>query len=473
MVENKIFAGPRVRRIRNGLGLTQTAMAAALEISPSYLNLIERNQRPLTVQLLLKLALVYKVDLDELRGGAGGDVTNGLKEVFADPLLSGEVPGDQELVEVAEAAPNAAAGIVKLYRAYREQTARLTDLAELLAREGHDTSLSATRLPMDEVRDVLERRPHFFAAIEDAAEAFHDRLAPGDSVLPAIRDWLKAEHGIVVRTLPVHAMPNQRRRFDRHSMRLFISERLSVHDQTREIVQEACLLALGREILAELDALALSGNEARRLARFELARSAAHAVMMPYRAFLAQAVRLGYDIDLLRVRFGVSFEQAAVRLTMLARPGAAGIPFFMMETDHAGHRLRRAGAQGFPQSRFGGACPRLNIHSAFSQPSQILVDRAEMPDGTSYMLLSRTLDGPHVAFQERVRRTAILIGCDIAHAEETVYGQAIRAGVPVLPIGTACRLCERPACLSRAEPPVTRPLGLDEMVTGLSAFDFQ
>ena len=34
-------------------------------------------------------------------------------------------------------------------------------------------------------------------------------------------------------------------------------------------------------------------------------------------------------------------------------------------------------------------------------------------------------------------------------------------------------LCERQGCLARAEPPVTRPLGLDEMVTGLSAFDFQ
>jgi predicted transcriptional regulator/DNA-binding XRE family transcriptional regulator len=472
MAENKIFAGPRVRRIRNGLGLTQTAMAEALAISPSYLNLIERNQRPLTVQLLLKLAAAYKVDLDELRG-SGGDVAGGLREVFADPLLAGEVPGDQELVEVSEAAPNAAAGVVKLYRAYREQAARLTDLAELLAREGHDTSLSSARLPMDEVREKLERRPHHFPSIEEAAEAFHARLDVTDGILPAVREWMKVEHGIVVRTLPVHAMPAQRRRFDRHSMRLFISERLSVHDQMREIVQEACLLALRNEILAEIENLQLSGNEARRLARFELARYAAHALMMPYGQYLAQAVRLRYDIDLLRVRFGVSFEQAAMRLTMLARPGAAGIPFFMMEVDHAGNRLRRAGAQGFPHSRFGGACAKLNIHSAFSQPSQILVDHAEMPDGLGYMLLARTLDGPHVAFQERVRRTAMLLGCDIGFAEETVYGQAIRAGAPVLPIGAACRLCERQGCLSRAEPPVTRPLGLDEMVTGLSAFDFQ
>ncbi|MBB4064167.1 helix-turn-helix domain-containing protein [Gellertiella hungarica] len=472
MAENKIFAGPRVRRIRNGLNLTQTAMAEALEISPSYLNLIERNQRPLTVQLLLKLAAVYKVDLDEIRGG-GGDMAGGLREVFADPLLAGELPGDQELVEIAEAAPNAANGMVKLYRAYREQAARLTDLAELLAREGHDTSLSGTRLPMDEVRETLERRPNHFAAIDEAAERFHARLGAGEGLLIPLKEWMRAEHGIVVRTLPVHAMPTQRRRFDRHSMRLFISERLSVHEQLREIAQEASLLAFREEIMEQLEGLALSGSEARRIARFELARYAAHALMMPYGEFLAQAQRLRYDLDLLRVRFGVSFEQAAHRLTTLQRPGASGIAFFTMEIDHAGNRLRRAGAQGFPHSRFGGGCPKLNIHSTFAQPSQILVDQADMPDGTRYLLIARTLDGPHVAFQERVRRTAILIGCDAAFAEETVYGQAVRGGVPVLPIGTACRLCERQGCLSRAEPPVTRPLGLDEMVTGLSAFDFQ
>ena len=46
-------------------------------------------------------------------------------------------------------------------------------------------------------------------------------------------------------------------------------------------------------------------------------------------------------------------------------------------------------------------------------------------------------------------------------------------GKAVTNSGIACRLCERQGCLARAEPPVTRPLGLDEMVTGLSAFDFQ
>ena len=68
-------------------------------------------------------------------------------------------------------------------------------------------------------------------------------------------------------------------------------------------------------------------------------------------------------------------------------------------------------------------------------------------------------------------RTALLIGCDLGFRDATVYGAAMIAAP--IPIGPTCRLCERSGCLSRAEPPVTRPLGLDEMVTGLSAFDFQ
>lgn len=471
MADVKIFAGPRVRRIRNSLGMSQTAMAEGLGISPSYLNLIERNQRPLTVQLILKLASAYKIDVEELRGESGG-TASALKEVFADPLLSGEIPGNEELIEVIEAAPNAAQGMIKLYRAYKEQAGRLTDLASLLAQAGHETSVATAKLPMDEVREVLATHPNFHPGIDAAAEAFHARLDPGEDLAGAIRHWLKADCGIVVRTLPVHAMPNLRRRYDRHSMRLFLSERLYPQEQLREMAQEACQIALRNEIAAALDALGLSSNEARRIARFELARYAALALMMPYGAFLGAAQKAQYDISLLCARFRVSFEQAATRLTSLQRPGASGIPFFLMEIDIAGNRIRRLGSQGFPQARFGGHCPKLNIHAAFAAPGQILAECAEMPDGTRYLLIARTLEGPISGFGERVRRTALLIGCGAAHAGQTVYGQVTESGNATA-IGTGCRLCERPGCLARAEPPVTRPLGLDEMVAGLSVFDFQ
>jgi hypothetical protein len=472
MAERKIFAGPRVRRVRMSMGLTQSAMADGLGISPSYLNLIERNQRPLTVQLLLKLSAAYKVDLDMLQGEGNGLAAQ-LREVFSEPLLSGEIPGDQEIIEVAEAAPNAALGVVKLYRAYREQAARLTDLADMLAQEGHQTSVAGARLPMDEVREQLERRPNFFAGIEDAAEQFVQRLGASEDLASGLRSWLKAEHGIAVRTLPVHAMPNLRRRYDRHTMRLFLSERMSPFDRTRELAMEVALLALGKEISIELDALPLSTGEARRIARFELARYAAHALMMPYGPFLTASQRVQYDIDVLRSRFNVSFEQVANRLTSLARPGAAGIPWFLLELDHAGNAIRRAGAQGYPKAAFGGQCPKLGIHSAFAQPGQVLAEAVEMPDESTFLTVSRTVEAPQAAFGERLRRTAILLGCELPLAADTVYGPAVAAASARVLAGPACRLCERQGCLARAEPPLTRPLGLDEMVAGLSAFDFQ
>lgn len=479
MADQKIFAGPRIRRIRNAKGLTQTAMAEGLGISPSYLNLIERNQRPLTVQLILKLAAVYHVEPDELQAGAGASIA-ALREVFSDPLLSGELPGEQEMIEMAEAAPNGSAALVKLYRAYREQAARLTDLSDLMAHEGRATAVSGARLPVDEVRDVLERRPNHFAGLEEEAEAFATLLDARDDLPRALADWLKREHGIVVRVLPVSAMPNWRRRYDRHSQRLFVSERLSPFDRLGEIAMEACLLRMRVAIAAEVEGLKLGSDEARRLARFELGRYAAHALMMPYRPFMEAAQRARYDLDVLRSRFNVSFEQAASRATTLARAGAAGIPFFLMEVDHAGNRLRRAGAQGFPLTRFGGGCPKLPVHAAFGQPGQILAEAVEMPDGAEFLVLARTLEGPQGAFAERPRRTALLLGCDIAFRDEVVYGAALpgapsarAGGIAATPVGPACRLCERAGCLARAEPPVTRPLGLDEMVTGLSAFDFQ
>src|SRR5438067_481181 len=62
----KLFVGPRFRRIRQQLGLSQTQIAEGLGISPSYINLIERNQRPVTAQILLRLAETYDLDLRDL-----------------------------------------------------------------------------------------------------------------------------------------------------------------------------------------------------------------------------------------------------------------------------------------------------------------------------------------------------------------------------------------------------------------------
>ncbi|PZO82241.1 MAG: Cro/Cl family transcriptional regulator [Mesorhizobium amorphae] len=472
---DKIFAGPRIRRIRTAQGLSQTAMAAALGISPSYLNLLERNQRPLTVQLMVKLASAYGVEADELAGESG--LLPALRAAFADPLLATELPGDSELVDFAEATPNAAGAMVKLHRAYREQAERLSDLGELLAKEGRAGLLAGARLPLDEVREVLERQPNHFAGLEEAAEAIGETLEGRDELSAALKLWLRREHGLHVQSLPAATMPSWRRRYDRHSQRLFVSERLSAADQLGEIALEAFLLGAAEALAQAVEALRLSTDEARRITRMELARYGASAILMPQRPFGEAARRTRFDVGALAARFRVSFAQAAARLTTLARPNGTDVPFFLLEVDGAGNRLRRAGATGFPISRFGGACPKLALYRAFAQPGQALAQAAEMPDGARYLLVARTVEGLDFGWSEHPRRTALLFGCDWSHAQAVAYADLLprnTAGEPVfLPAGPACRLCERAACPARAEPPITRPLGLDEAVSGLSSFDFQ
>ena len=44
----KLYAGAKIRRLRESHGLTQFAFAERIGVSASYLNQIENNQRPLT-----------------------------------------------------------------------------------------------------------------------------------------------------------------------------------------------------------------------------------------------------------------------------------------------------------------------------------------------------------------------------------------------------------------------------------------
>lgn len=472
MSDQKIFAGPRIRRIRNSLSLTQSAMASDLGISASYLNLIERNQRPLTVQLLFKLSSTYSLNIEELRGESSGAVTD-LQGVFGDPLLSGEIPDYQELFEVADAAPNATNGILKLYKAYQESQSRLTDLKNLLAEEGRDTALFSAQLPADEVRRALESRPNYYPLIEARAKTLNGQLGSGLDMLTRLSNWLEVEHKIAVRLLPIDVMPDAVRQFDKHTMRLFVSERLSHADRIWEIAKEAAMLSMSDALDQSVEALALSSPEAERLARFELASYAALALILPYEDFLRRAKRYNYDMEILSGTYGTSLTQTALRMTALKQPGKAGVPFFVLEVDAGGNQLRHLGADGFPVKEFSGSCPRMLAYRMSGGRATIRYEMTELPSEKRYLLMAARVEGPRAELGQQQRKTVLLVGCPEDHAVDVVYGQRLaEMSAPPALIGPGCRMCERKGCLLRAEPPITKPLRLDDMVTGLTAYDF-
>src|ERR1700757_4229341 len=100
--DRKLFLGARLKRLRRDLGITQTRMAEDLGVSPSYLNYLERNQRPVTAQVLLRLAETYDIDIRNLSNDQEAADARDLGEVFADPLFRDLAVARHEVAEVAE-----------------------------------------------------------------------------------------------------------------------------------------------------------------------------------------------------------------------------------------------------------------------------------------------------------------------------------------------------------------------------------
>src|SRR3954471_15604306 len=88
LTPRRLFVGPSLRRIRRDLGLTQADMAADLEVSASYIALLERNHRPLSAEVLLRLAQTYKMDMSALTAGGGADERARLAAVLKDPMFA-------------------------------------------------------------------------------------------------------------------------------------------------------------------------------------------------------------------------------------------------------------------------------------------------------------------------------------------------------------------------------------------------
>jgi XRE family transcriptional regulator, fatty acid utilization regulator len=466
----KLFVGPRFRRIRRQLGLSQTQMATGLGISPSYINLIERNQRPVTAQILLRLAETYEIDLRELATVDEDRFFTELNEVLSDPLFrSLDIP-KHELKDLAELCPGVTHAIQRLYTAYVE--ARRGESMAAAHLGGRDEPAREAN-PVERVRDLIEANRNYFPDLETAAEQVRDEIGAADlDLFRALSERLRERHATIVRVLPIDVMRDVLRRFDRHRHQLQLSELLDMPGRIFQIAFQLALIEASETIDAIVARYPDLDDLARRLYRITLANYFAAAVIMPYARFHAAAENLGYDIGVLSQRFGASLEQLCHRLTTLQRPVARGIPFFMLRVDHAGNVSKRFSSGTFPFSKFGGTCPLWNVHATFDTPGRIITQIIELPDGTRYFSIAQTVHRQAVPHPHPQPRYAIGLGCELKHASRLVYSAGLNLAAEATPIGVNCRLCERENCSQRAVPPITRTFILDETMRGVSPFLF-
>lgn len=456
----KIFMGVRLRRLRAERGLTQVALAQTLGLSPSYLNQLEQNQRPLTVSVLLRIHRALGVDIQQFSEDEEARLVAGMREALADSTEAITLP---ELREVASQMPGLGRALIALHRHSVEAQEQLENMA---LRVGDDRSgpPASRALPFEVVRDFFFARQNYFDPVDRTAEALS--VEAGDSGGPLttwLADRLTRRHG--VRILMIDDADDSKRSFEPSTRVLRLSSALEPGQQAFQLGTQLALLEYGDLLDAELvDPPFVGDEDARAVARIGLANYFASALMLPYGRFLAAAEAVRHDLERLGLRFGVGFETVCHRLSTLQRPGAPGIPFFFVRVDRAGNISKRQSATHFHFSRTGGTCPLWNVYEAFAQPERILPQLARMPDGRSYLWIARAVTRGAHGYGSPRKTFSIGLGCDIRHAPRLVYAKGLNLAEPEAgtPIGMGCKVCEREHCAQRAFPFLGRPLVVDE-----------
>jgi hypothetical protein len=471
-MNDAIALGGKIKTLRRQAGLSQAELAQRLGISPSYLNLIESQKRPLTAALLLKLAQVFQVDLATFASVEDARLAADLSEAFGDPIFEGIGVGEADARELGAESPNVARALLTLYRAYVSTRDSAQALASRLSEDG-TAKAPASGLPTEEVSDFIQRSMNFFAPLEDAAEAAWREAGAGDDIYAGLVRILSARHGITVRIVRVGDERRAMRRYDPERKVLSISEVLPPRSRRFQVAHQLALVASSAEIDRVLEeARELTSSEAHALGRVALANYFAAAVLMPYEPILEAARAERYDIELLAHRFGASFEQVCHRLTTLRRPGREGVPFHFLRIDMAGNISKRFSASGIRIARYSGACPRWNVHTAFLTPGMIRVQISRMPDNKRYFCIARTIRSDRGGYNVPHTVHAIGMGCAIERARELVYADGVDLDnvEAAVPVGVTCRLCEHLDCPQRAFPPLLHPLKIHENVRGVSFY---
>ena len=463
--------GPKIKAFRRQLGLQANKFAEQISISPSYLNLIESGKRKIDGSLLIKISKELRVDLSDLTSKSDINLENDISELLDDQLFEDLDILGPEVKDLVNSNPKIAKALIKLGDNYKQKDHDIVNKVENIS--GKIIDNRKTSFPGEVISDFLQENKNYFPKLENFANNIFDKVQKNNRTrYVALCDFLKREYSIIVKdVIPEEKKPFSKI-FNQQKKELLLSDYNSL--ETKKLHAAAQIAQEGAINIIEdyLSKFSFPSKESKKLTQVALLNYCGAAILMPYNLFHNECKKLKYDLQLLQNTFATSFEQVAHRVTCLQDPQLPGIPFHFLRVDMAGNISKRFSLSGIEIPRYGGACPRWNVYSAFTRPGVIQAAVSKMTNGEKYVCIAKTVEKGIGRFGQSKSILSIGLGCEAKYAKDFVYTENMNINdkSSEIPIGVSCRTCDRLDCSQRAFPPLHKKFDVDINSRGVSVY---
>ena len=463
--------GPKIKAFRRQLGLQANKLAEQLGISPSYLNLIESGKRNIDGDFLIKISKELRVDLSDLTSRSDVNLENDISELLDDQLFEDLDILGPEVKDLVNTNPKIARALIKLGDNFRQKDHDIVNKVEKISSNKIDNR--KTSFPGEVISDFLQNNKNYFPKLETFANKIFEKIQVNNRTrYIALCDYLKSEYSIIVKDIiPQNGKPFSKI-YNEKKKELLLSDYNTLETKKLHAASQIAQEGAFKEINEYLSNFNFPSNESKRLTQVALLNYCGAAILMPYKLFHSECKQLKYDLELLQNTFATSFEQVAHRVTCLQDPKLPGIPFHMLRTDIAGNISKRFSLSGIEIPRYGGACPRWNVYSAFTRPGVIQAAVSKMTNGEKYVCIARTVEKGVGRYGQSRSILSIGLGCEAKYAKEFVYTENLDISdkKTEIPIGVSCRTCDRLDCSQRAFPPLHKKFDIDINTRGVSVY---
>ena len=463
--------GPKIKAFRRQLGLQANKFAEQINISPSYLNLIESGKRNIDGDLLIKISKELRVELSDLTSKFDVNLENNISELLDDQLFEDLDILGPEVKDLVNTNPKIAKALIKLGDNFRQKDHQIVNQVETIS--GKKIDGRKTSFPGEVISDFLQVNRNYFPKLESFAnKVFNDIQVNNRTRYIALCEYLNSEYSIIVKdVIPKDGKPFSKI-YNKEKKELLLSDYNTLETKKLHAASQIAQEGASKIINEYLSNFNFPSSESKRLTQVALLNYCGAAILMPYKLFHSECKQLKYDLELLQNTFATSFEQVAHRVTCLQDPKLPGIPFHMLRTDIAGNISKRFSLSGIEIPRYGGACPRWNVYSAFTRPGVIQAAVSKMSNGEKYVCIARTVEKGVGRFGQSKSILSIGLGCEAKYAKEFVYTENLDISdkKTEIPIGVSCRTCDRLDCSQRAFPPLHKKFDVDINTRGVSVY---